>query len=509
MKRNTLIIGLCLALFGACSSDEPELGYISHVKEVGGDYEDCRLVWSEEFDYEGAPNAEIWDYEEGYKRNYELQEYKKEDSRYARVEDGKLILEAHADSHDAGGRHFEYSSASLHTKGKKNFKYGRIDIAAKIPVSRGMFPVFWMLPVEDAYGEWPQSGEMDIMSYAYGSYWGNQYEKNTITSRIRTENTENGTAIEPGRGDATTLEDVYHLYSIVWKKKRIQFFLDNKVIFTYDKRTNTSAEWPFNKDFYLLLSLAVGGVEGGAFGVDDTGFPKRMEIDYIRYYELLEDEETDEVEDPNLIKNGGFEQEFATGEEPLKYGLPEKADILDYMNCWYVRESNNTISIDNTTRKAGRNSLKIESSTTKDPWDIELSYPIEGVEKGNYEFSFWMKTNQASTPFTASIMLCETEEEILSVSRDKMKAVKMKDDGTQDKIAAPESNGGHPYSAIWGKSVGQDWTKYSVKVQLPQTALIKFVIRPYVSCGGGQWYTGTPLTNAVCWFDDFSFEQID
>lgn len=512
MKRTILALSLCLALFGACDSDEPEVEYLLHVKETGGNYEDCRLVWSEEFDYEGLPNPEIWDYEEGYKRNYELQDYKKEDSKYTYVEDGKLVLEAHADPHDADdGRHFDYSSASLHTKGKKNFKYGRIDIAAKIPVSRGMYPSFWMLPVADAYGKWPKSGEMDIMSYTYGSKWGNQYEKNTISSRIRTEDTESGTVIEPGIGNATTLENAYHLYSMIWKKKRIQFLLDNKVIFTYDKRTNSSSEWPFNKDFHLLLSLAVGGVEGGSFGVDETGFPKRMEIDYIRYYELLNDEETDEVEDPNLIKNGGFEQEFAEGEEPLKYGKPDKEAILDYMNYWFITDNGgrNIISIDKSVRKAGQNSLKIESTEVKNPWDIELSYPIEGVEQGTYTFSFWMKTNIESSPFAASITLCETEEEIKKTAANNLKAVKMKSDGTLDKIASKKMNGGHPYSAIFGKTAGTDWKKYSVTVKLPQTTLVKFLIRPYTSCGGDQWYTTSTVQNAICWFDDFSFEKID
>lgn len=511
MKHNTLFfVFIAAGMMASCQKEYPGIDYDPYIKDSNLNYDDCKLVWSEEFEEDGLPDETVWDYESGYKRNYELQDYKK-DEKYARVEDGKLIIEAHADVHETDGRQFEYSSASLHTKNKKGFKYGRIDIAAKIPVSRGMYPTFWMLPVEETYGSWPNSGQMDIMAYTYGSYWGTSYEKNTITSRIYSAYTESGGEVEPGTGSVTTMENTYHLYSIAWKKKRIQFLLDNNVIFTYDKRTNTPEEWPFDKEFYLLLSLAVGGTEGGAFGVDETGFPKRMEIDYIRYYEWLEDDETDEVVDPNLVKNSGFEKDFEEGMEPTYADNPNPKRTMDYIDRWFARSNGNrnTVSIDSQTARAGKRSLKVASTSVANVWDIELSYPIADVERGRYTFSFWMKTNQESAPFAAHIMVCETEEDLNIEKSDRMKAVKMKSDGTQEGIFAPKSGGGQPYSAIFGKTMTTEWQKYSVTVDLPECVMVKLLIRPYASCSGDQWYTAFPVENSSFWVDDVTFEKID
>lgn len=511
MKHYILTLGLGLMLFSSCSSDDVTIDYPIYTDEVGGDYDDCRLEWSEEFDYEGLPDEQVWNYEEGYQRNYEMQDYKKADTKYARVEDGKLIIEAHSDPHDAAnGYHFDYSSASVHTKRKVNFKYGRIDIAAKIPVARGMYPIFWMLPVNDEYGAWPNSGEMNIAAYTFGGFYGGQHEKNTVSAWLHTENTANGVAsINPGTGSVTSMENAYHLYSMVWKKKRIQFLLDNKVIFTYDKRSNSSAEWPFNKDFYLLLSLAVGGVEGGAFGVDAENFPKRMEVDYVRYYELLQDDETDEVEDPNLIKNGGFELEFEAGTEPT-LGSFEKEAVLDHLYQWYARtDNNNQLNIDETEKKTGKRSLKLTTEKVNNPYSIELSYPIEGCDQGEYVFSFWMKTNKVQSPFVASITLAENEADIKK-GKDDQKTVWVKTDGIQEITVRNKDYGGHPQQAIYNKTATQEWQKFSVKVKLPQTQLVKFVIRPGAkSENGNQWPSAPADTDLVYWFDDFSFEKVD
>ena len=511
MKLNMIALSLCLVLCWACTSDEPEVDYPLYVDNNIINYDDCRLVWSEEFDYEGLPNEDIWDYEEGYKRNYEHQDYKKKALAYSRVENGKLILEAHKDPHQSGNYNFGYSSASLVTKGKKTFKYGRIDIAAKIPTTRGILPVFWMLPENNIYGEWPLSGEIDIMEFYWGNYWGSQNEKNTINAFVCTEDSESGTAIKPGNGNATTLENAYHLYSLVWKKKKIQILLDNKIIFSYDKTSNNPSKWPFDQDFHLLISLAVGGVKGGAWGMDETGFPKRMEIDYIRYYELIKDDENDEVEDANIIKNAGFESDFAEGKEPAVLPLTTGNAVLEQMERWYVRNTNgNTLEVDPMTgAKGSKRSLKFESPEVKNVWDVELSYPIAGREEGEYTFSFWMKTNKEQSPFVASITLCESNEDIKK-GLDDQKAVWVKTDGTQDIVARNPLYGGQPMSTIYNKGAGTEWEKYSITVKLPKTVMIKFVIRPCTySNNGNQWPTGVKDTNVIYWFDNFSFEKVD
>ena len=374
-----------------------------------------------------------------------------------------------------------------------------------------MYPLFWMLPVNDEYGAWPKSGEINIAAYTFGGYWGNQYEKNTVSAWLYTENTANGVPMEPGIGSAATMEDAYHLYSMVWKKKRIQFLLDNKVIFTYDKRTNTSAEWPFDKDFYLLMSLAVGGVEGGAFGIDTENFPKRMEVDYVRYYELLQDDETDEVEDSNLITNGGFEQDFEEGKEPLAL-VVDKGEYLNHLGQWLTKAGKGSVfEVDNTVGFGNsRNSLKFANAEIKNYWDYDISLPIEGQKAGTYKFSFYLKTNKSASDFTASITFCETMDELLNTSGQYHKAVWVKNDGTQQIAKAQKEYGGHPHSAIYGQKASEEWKQFSVIVQLPDTEFIRFLIKPNaISTSGGQWPGCTTDTDVIFWFDNFSFEKVD
>lgn len=509
MKLNTIALGLCMTFCWSCSSDEPIVDYPIYIDDNAINYDDCRLVWSEEFDYEGLPNPDIWDYEEGYKRNFELQDYKREEQKYSRVENGKLILETHKDPHQSNNYDFEYSSASLLTKGKKTFKYGRIDIAAKIPTARGIFPVFGMLPEENAYGNWPASGEITIMEYTWGSYYGNRHPKNTISAFVCTENSENGASIKPGTGNATTLEEAYHLYSIVWKKKRIQILLDNKVVFTYDKTSNSYAGWPFDKDFHLLISLAVGGVKGGTWGVDDTDYPKRMEIDYIRYYELINDDATDEVEDPNLIKNAGFEDAFEAGKEPSKGGFNRTA-VLDHLYEWYIRNTEGYgVSVDDSEKHSGTKSLLVQGPF-KNWWDVDLAYPIEGVPAGKYTFSFWLKTDQDVAQFTTAITFCEDDADVAEDYHNQ-KSVVINDDGTQTISLGKRNNKADDVSStkIYSITPGTEWTKYLITVELPETKLVKFVFKPCTK--GTNWHTALPPANgsARYWFDDFSFEKVD
>lgn len=292
----TLLVGA--SLIGSCTDNKLNIDYPDYVKEeTAGSYPGYSLVWSEEFDYEGLPSDKNFDYEEGYLRNDEKQDYRKSDLKYSRVEDGKLVIEAHKDPHTGKNPYtnedyqFEYSSASIMTKNKIDFKYGRIDISAKVPTGKGLWPALWLLPEESVYGGWPLSGEIDIMEYV----WGDD-KHNSIYSTVHNAYSKSTPGVvTSGTFVSETLNSTFHLYSLVWKKEKIDILFDNNLVFSYDRTEDSYAKWPFDQKFYLIMNIAVGGSWGGQWGIDESTFPARMEIDYIRYYKAEDD--TDDVEE--------------------------------------------------------------------------------------------------------------------------------------------------------------------------------------------------------------------
>lgn len=247
------------------------------------------LVWSEEFEENGLLNEKFWTYDEGYERNNELQDYKKADSKYARVEDGKLILEAHKDPHEGINKwtgepyHFEYSSAEVRTLNENGFLYGRLDVSAKIPTGRGVWPAIWLMPTDGRYGGWPDCGEIDVMEYV----WGDDEGHNRFWCTLHTKDSDtNGNRINGGSIISETLNTEFHLYSLVWDEDKIEILFDDQSLFTYERKPDANFEtWPFDRPFYLIMNIAVGGAWGGSWGIDESIFPARMEIDYVRYYQ--------------------------------------------------------------------------------------------------------------------------------------------------------------------------------------------------------------------------------
>lgn len=286
MKKISIVCIVLIQVVGLyASSQKPDNTFPKqHITEYPG----YRLTWEETFSGKGLPNPAYWDYDYGYCRNNELQDYKKEDLRYSRLENGRLILEARKDPHDGVNKwngepyHFEYSSASVLTRGKKSFKYGRIDVSARIPVGRGVWPAIWLMPVKNVYGGWPKSGEIDMMEYV----WGEGDNHNTVYATVHTEDIDvKGNKITSGLGYSATLDSDFHLYSLVWTENKIEILFDNRVTFSFEKKKDCSAQWPFDQDFYLMINVAVGGSWGGIWGIDESIFPATMEVDYVRYYE--------------------------------------------------------------------------------------------------------------------------------------------------------------------------------------------------------------------------------
>ena len=236
----------------------------------------AELVWSDEFSYEGLPDPEKWVYDVGDHGwgNNELQYYTENDPLNARVENGRLIIEAHQDSTYEKG----YSSARLLTRGKAAWEYGYIEVKAKLPEGVGTWPAIWMLPEEKKYGGWPKSGEIDIMEHV-------GYDQGVIHGTVHTEafNHTKGTQI----GKQITVNDcseTFHVYAVDWKKDKIDFYLDGEKYHTFENTGNGWEEWPFDHPFHLILNIAIGGNWGGAQGVDPNIWPQRMEVEYVRVY---------------------------------------------------------------------------------------------------------------------------------------------------------------------------------------------------------------------------------
>ena len=237
-------------------------------------------AWSDEFDVNGLPNNQIWGYDVGGGGwgNNELQNYTANDGDNARVENGKLIVTAIKEV--SGSR--QYSSARLVTKGKKDMKYGRLEIKAKIPAGRGSWPALWMLASQTTYGTtfWPDQGDIDIMEHV-------GYDPSVVHASVHTNifNHILGTQ-KTAKTTVPTFNSAFHVYRLDWTPDEIKAFIDDKEFFVFKRQGVLWQEWPFNQPQHLLVNIAVGGNWGGVKGIDDTIFPISMELDYVRYYAL-------------------------------------------------------------------------------------------------------------------------------------------------------------------------------------------------------------------------------
>lgn len=236
-------------------------------------------MWSDEFDYTGAPNSSKWGYDIGGSGwgNNELQYYT-DAVKNAKVENGKLTITAIRENF--GGR--EYTSARLVTKNKGDFLYGRVEVRAKLPVGRGTWPAIWMLPTDWAYGGWPKSGEIDIMEHV-------GYDANNVLFTVHTDAYNHSIGTQRGGSKRiATAQTEFHNYRVDWTPYAVRGYFDDELIFTFVNEGQGSAKWPFDKRFHLLLNLAIGGNWGGQQGIDNTIFPAAFEIDYVRVYKMIE-----------------------------------------------------------------------------------------------------------------------------------------------------------------------------------------------------------------------------
>ena len=284
MYRMRFIVFILLQLlFFSCSkksnNGEGGPGYVDNTPKDKGWTFESTPVWADEFSTDGAPDPVKWGYDIGGSGwgNNELQYYTNSTNN-ASVANGILSVTARKEFRDGKN----YTSARLVTKNKGDFLNGRIEVRAKLPSGRGTWPAIWMLPTDWEYGNWPNSGEIDIMEHV-------GYDPTRVHFSIHTEayNHTKGTQKSTNRIIPTAMSE-FHKYRVDWTPYAVRGYFDDEFIFEFVNEGKGSPTWPFDKKFHLLLNLAIGGNWGGVNGVDDTIFPVIFEIDYVRVYKMKE-----------------------------------------------------------------------------------------------------------------------------------------------------------------------------------------------------------------------------
>lgn len=290
MKKIYLIFSTLFFLFvllgceKADPTEEPQKTDYSLCKGAGYVYDlasidDYELVWSDEFDTDGPLDASKWGWDIGGSGwgNNELQYYTGTGGN-AWNEAGKMVIEARMES--LGGR--QYTSARVVSRNKGDWKYGKIEVSAKLPTGVGTWPAIWMLPTDWRYGQWPRSGEIDIMEHV-------GKDQNKVHASIHTNfyNHSIGTQ-RSGSRIIPTASTEFNVYTVEWLPDQILFFFNDVQVYRFKPSLYIDCpkfnEWPFDQRFHLLLNIAIGGNWGGP-NVDDSMFPVRMEIDYVRVYQ--------------------------------------------------------------------------------------------------------------------------------------------------------------------------------------------------------------------------------
>ena len=257
-----------------------------------------KLIWSEEFDTDGAYNPEVWEPERGFVRNHEDQWYQGENAYQL---DGHLVIEARKEEgkpnpmyRPEGRRDWRsereqigYTSASLTTRRSFDFLYGRLEVRAKIPTAGGSWPAIWLL---GKGMPWPSCGEIDVMEYyringvphiLANAAWGNDRPNSAVWNSKKIP-------FSHFTDQDADWASKFHLWRMDWTPDAIRIYLDDELLndIPLTQTINGSIGQhinPFTRPQYLLLNLAIGGDNGGR--IDDTAFPMRYEIDYVRVYQ--------------------------------------------------------------------------------------------------------------------------------------------------------------------------------------------------------------------------------
>ena len=237
-----------------------------------------KLVWSDEFDGERL-DFNKWAVEENaHGGGNAEQQFYVERHENVRVENGCLVLEARREVFELLGEKRDYTSGRIRTKHRADWKYGRVDVRAKLPVGQGLWSAVWMLPTHEPYGGWAASGEIDIMECL-------GHEPNTVLGNLHyggrwPDNVHTGKSFVLENG---TFAEEFHVFSLEWEERTIRWYVDGALYQTQTEWRSDGGPYPapFDVAFHLILNVAVGGRLSGLPDASTT-FPQRMLVDYVR-----------------------------------------------------------------------------------------------------------------------------------------------------------------------------------------------------------------------------------
>ena len=238
-------------------------------------YAGYTLIWNDEFNGSTLDNT-AWSYETGGGGwgNQEL-EYYTTSANNTYLTNGCLVIEARKETIGSNN----YTSARLITKGKKEFTYGRIDIRAKLPVAKGMWPALWMLGSNISTVPWPRCGETDIMELIGTN------PKQVIGSVHWAQNDgSSGTLNNAYTLSSGDFSEKFHVFTLIWKQNTVQMLVDDQVYMNAKNTDITNGSWPFNSPSFFIFNVAVGGQWPGNPDAS-TIFPQRMLVDYVRVFQ--------------------------------------------------------------------------------------------------------------------------------------------------------------------------------------------------------------------------------
>ena len=290
LNRTTYAAGLlAAALFVSCTENKkPNIPapvvQPTAVNSDTRDYADyTEMVWNDEFDGTGAPDAAKWAYDTGNNNgwgNQELETYTTSQNNVFQS-GGNLFIKVLKEPSGNPA----YTSGRILTKGKKDFMFGRIDVRAKLPQGVGIWPAIWMLGSDIDQNNWPKCGEIDIM----------ELRGQTPTEILSTMHFADPSGNHQQDGipsvklaDGSSFANDFHTYSVIRSKNQLRLYLDGKQYYSFSASTAGSNPYPFNNNFFVVLNVAVGGNFLGnpsTAAINATPFPQQMQVDYVRYYQ--------------------------------------------------------------------------------------------------------------------------------------------------------------------------------------------------------------------------------
>ena len=256
MRKHTIsrtgLFMICLIIFSSCGR---------------------KLIFEEHFNGDQL-NTEVWNYEEGNGcpelcgwGNNELQIY---DRNYAEVKDGNLVITVEK-------KDSTYYSSKITTEDKMEFTYGEIEIRAKLATTKGLWPALWMLGGDIDEVGWPKSGEIDILEYI-------GREPGIVFTTLHTPDSHGDKVVNTKKTKIEGIEEGFHLFKVNWTKDFIEFFVDGKPVYKFVPEKYDGTYYPFQKDFYFIVNMAVGGGLGGPVIVDEE-LPAKFYVDYIKVWQ--------------------------------------------------------------------------------------------------------------------------------------------------------------------------------------------------------------------------------